>query len=64
MEKSVEKILVLIALLIFILFDRPVQEKRYALTIKVEDLRTSIGVVLFTLYNKEGSIPDERFRAY
>jgi len=53
-----------IAILIFISFDGPVQEKGYALTIKVGELRNSIGVVQFTLYNKEGSIPDERFRAY
>src|SRR5680860_149263 len=64
MEKSVKKFMMFIAILIFISFDGPVQEKGYALTIKVGELRNSIGVVQFTLYNKEGSIPDERFRAY
>ncbi len=64
MDKSVKNILIFIAMLHFMSFDRPVQEKRYALTIKVQELRNSKGVVQFTLYNKEGSIPDERFRAY
>lgn len=64
MEKSVKIFLLFIAILIFISFDRPVQEKGYALTIKVGELRNSIGVVQFTLYDKEGSIPDEKFRAY
>ncbi|WP_424366478.1 DUF2141 domain-containing protein, partial [Maribacter sp.] len=52
------------ALLIFISFDHPIQEKQYTLTIKVKELRNSKGVVQFTLYNKEGSIPDTKFKAF
>lgn len=36
----------------------------YSLTIEVEELRNSTGLVQFTLYNKEGSLPDEKFKAY
>lgn len=31
----------------------------YSLTVKVEKLQNSKGVVQFALYNKDGSIPDE-----
>lgn len=34
----------------------------FSLTIKVEQLRNSKGIVQFALYNKEGSIPDESFK--
>ena len=36
----------------------------YSLTVEVKGLRNSIGEVQFTLYNKDGSIPDEHFEKY
>ncbi|PRX43820.1 DUF2141 domain-containing protein [Salegentibacter salegens] len=36
----------------------------YSLTVKVEGLRNSKGVVQFALYNKKGTIPDEKFENY
>jgi uncharacterized protein (DUF2141 family) len=36
----------------------------YSLTIKVNNLRNSKGVVQFALYNKDGSIPDEDYENY
>ena len=36
-------------------------EKTFSLTINVEKLRNSEGIVQFALYNKDGSIPDEKF---
>ncbi len=36
-------------------------DKTFSLTIKVEKLRNSEGIVQFALYNKDGSIPDENF---
>lgn len=36
----------------------------YSLTIKVENLRNSEGIVQFALYNKEGSIPDKNYEKY
>lgn len=38
--------------------------KSYALTVEVEHLRSSKGVVQFALYNEEGTIPDEQFKRY
>lgn len=37
-------------------------DPKFSLTIKVEQLRNSKGVVQFALYNKAGSIPDESFK--
>ena len=37
---------------------------KYNLTIQVEDLRNSIGNVQFTIYNKDGTIPDENFENF
>ena len=39
-------------------------EETYSLTITVKDLRNSKGVVQFAIYNKEGSIPDEKYKKY
>ena len=36
----------------------------YSLTIEVKNLRNSMGVVQFALYNKNGSIPDEEYENY
>lgn len=36
----------------------------YSLTVEVHNLRNSKGVIQFALYNKEGSIPDERYTKY
>ncbi len=33
----------------------------YSLTVKVAQLRNSKGVVQFALYNKDGTIPDEKY---
>ncbi len=37
---------------------------KYSLTIKAYNLNNSTGSVQFTLYNKDGSIPDEHFEKY
>ncbi len=39
-------------------------EKTFSLTITVKDLRNSKGVVQFAIYNKEGSMPDEKYKKY
>lgn len=39
-------------------------KENYSLTIEVENLRNSKGVVQVALYNKEGSIPDEHYKNY
>ncbi len=40
------------------------QDSSYTLTVQVDGLRNSTGVVQFSLYNKDGSIPDEHFTHY
>lgn len=40
------------------------QTETYTLTVKVENLRNSKGVVQFALYNKDNSIPDEDYKKY
>jgi uncharacterized protein (DUF2141 family) len=39
-------------------------ENTYSLTVHVEGLRNLNGDVVFALYNKEGSIPDEKYKNY
>ncbi len=41
-----------------------INKDNYNLTIEVENLRNSKGFVQITLYNKEGSIPDEHYKDY
>ncbi len=36
-------------------------ENTFSLTIKVNELRNSLGVVQFALYNKDGTIPDAKY---
>jgi len=36
----------------------------YSLTVEVNETRNSKGVVQFALYNKDGSIPDEKYAKY
>lgn len=50
-------------LLVFSPFSPP-NDGSYSLTVKVNELRNSIGDVQFTLYNTDGSIPDEHFEKY
>lgn len=38
--------------------------KNYHLTVKVNELRNSKGVVQFALYNTEDSFPDEHYKKY
>ncbi len=37
-------------------------DKTVSITINVENLRNSKGIVQFALYNKDGSIPDKNFK--
>jgi uncharacterized protein (DUF2141 family) len=64
MEKAFKKIIIVAGLLFLLSFDYPLQSDTYSLAIKVEGLRNSKGVVQFTLYNTDGSIPDEKFERY
>lgn len=61
-----KKYRLLIALLLFfpLLFGKPNTPRLYSLTVKVEGLRNSEGVVQFALYNKDDSLPDEKFKSW
>lgn len=40
------------------------KQNTFTLTVEVENLRNSKGEVQFTLYNTDGSIPDEHYKNY
>lgn len=40
------------------------EKATFSITINVNELRNSTGIVQFTLYNKDGSIPDEEYKNY
>jgi len=60
MKKSLILLIVFAFSLSLYSFIRPKADS-HSLTIEVRDLRNSIGVVQFALYNKNGSIPDEYY---
>jgi uncharacterized protein (DUF2141 family) len=59
-----KNLLILIFALVFLSFNLQNKEKTYSLTIKVNNLRNSKGLVQFALYNEEGSIPDKKYKKY
>lgn len=59
-----KKIVILLITTILLSFTVKNNEEGYSLTIQVKDLRNSNGVIQFAIYNKEGSIPDEKFKKY
>lgn len=40
------------------------RSEEYSLTVEIDNLRNSKGVVQVALYNKDGSIPDEQYKYY
>lgn len=52
------------SILLVLVFNYSHAQESYSITVKVSDLRNSIGDVLFLLYNKEGSIPDLKLKNY
>lgn len=58
-----EKALIFSVALFILTLTKP-QTSSYSLTVKANGLENSKGSVIFALYNKDGSIPDEHFKAY
>jgi len=56
--------LIILCLLMFGTSLSNIKTDNYSLTIKVEGLENSEGTVVFALYNKEGSIPDQKFKKF
>lgn len=59
MEKTV-----ILILLVFGTLISNVKRDSYSLTIKTEGLKNSKGAIVFSMYNKDGSIPDQKFKKY
>jgi len=64
MNKIIQKIVILLAVFTMLSFDRYTDEETYSLIVKAEGFRNYKGEVIFALYNKEGSIPDEKYEKY
>lgn len=59
-----KKISIFLVLFLLFSFKSNELEESYSLTIIVNDLRNSEGVVQFAIYNTEESIPDENYKKY
>ncbi len=53
-----------LALLVFAPQAHTEKPETVSLTVRVDSLRNSKGAVQFSLYNKKGSIPDEKFKRF
>ncbi|NQW36791.1 MAG: DUF2141 domain-containing protein [Flavobacteriales bacterium] len=58
------KIVILLAVFVTFSFNKYTAEETYTLTVKAAGFRNSKGEALFALYNKDGSIPDEKYEKY
>lgn len=64
MKIFIKLVLAIGAVVIMTSFQSVPVENIFSLTIKVDELRNSEGVVQFALYNRDGTIPDEKFKHY
>lgn len=62
MKNLINAFLLIILVIISLSFTN--KTETFSLTVNVNDLRNSKGIVRFALYNKDGSIPDEDFKKY
>ncbi|WP_372757151.1 DUF2141 domain-containing protein [Mariniflexile sp.] len=60
----IKKTAILLIALVLLSFNKSTPEETYSLTVKSEGFRNSKGEALFALYNKDGSIPDEKYEKY
>tara|TARA_R110000796_G_C14570566_1_gene435702 strand:- start:2480 stop:2923 length:444 start_codon:yes stop_codon:yes gene_type:complete len=58
-----EKIMIL-GIVLFVSLLTHTTANTNSLTVTVKDLQNSEGTAIFALYNKEGTIPDEKFGSY
>lgn len=56
--------IIILSLLALGVLKSDVKTDSYALTIKTEGLENSEGTMVFALYNKDGSIPDQKFKKF
>lgn len=62
--KKVSVMLSIPVVLFYVLAFTFQKEERGSLTVEVSDLKNSNGQVIFSLYNKDGSIPDEELKNF
>lgn len=62
--KNIKLFLLLFFGSIVLMSFKAIEQNNYSLTIEIENLRNSKGVVQIALYNKAGSIPDEHYKNY
>jgi uncharacterized protein (DUF2141 family) len=60
----IKKTALLLIAFVMLSFSESIPDEGYSLTIKAEGFRKAEGEVLFALYNKDGSIPDEKYKNY
>jgi uncharacterized protein (DUF2141 family) len=63
MKNSIKRVAVIIGVVLLSSFTYKTDET-FSLTVKVNKLQNSEGVVQFALYNKDGSIPDQHYEKY
>jgi uncharacterized protein (DUF2141 family) len=57
-------LIITIAFFMFAFSTVDFRSEEYSLTVEIDNLRNSKGVVQVALYNKDGSIPDEQYKYY
>jgi len=62
--RQLQLILVMPIVSIILLSFTAKEQNTHTLTVEVENLRNSKGIVQFALYNKDNSIPDEDYKKY
>lgn len=62
--KQTQAILVMLMASVILLSFSAKEQNTHTLTVEVENLRNSKGVLQVALYNKDGSIPDEHYKKY
>ncbi|EMS77414.1 DUF2141 domain-containing protein [Desulfotignum phosphitoxidans] len=60
----IKKTVLLLLTFAMLSFSEATPEETYSLTVKSVGFRNSEGEILFALYNKDGSIPDEKYKNY
>lgn len=60
----IKKTALLLIAFVMLSFSESIPDEGYSLTIKTDGFRNAEGEVLFALYNKDGSIPDEKYKNY
>ncbi|HMX83917.1 MAG TPA: DUF2141 domain-containing protein [Saprospiraceae bacterium] len=64
MSRIIKTVLVMVSIVFLLSSFTITNNENYSLTVEVENLRNFKGTVQITLYNKDGSIPDEHYKNY